>query len=216
MSFGQAIKSVFSQYATFTGRARRAEYWWFSLFNFLVSLPVQIFFYAMYFAAFAPVLEGVDSDGNISADAYEDIDWGLFLTGLVPMVIVSLAFFLPSLAVLVRRLHDTGRSGWWCFIALVPGAGIVLLVFAVLDGQPHDNEYGPDPKAGERYMGPGYGQPQQYSQPGYPQQYSQPGLPPQYGQPSAPTFPPPPPGPIAQQPAPPLASPDDPFAGPGR
>jgi uncharacterized membrane protein YhaH (DUF805 family) len=195
MSFGQAIKSVFSQYATFTGRARRSEYWWFQLFSFLVSLPVQIFFFVMYLAAFAPVIENTDSNGQISEDAFEDIDWGLFVIGLVPVIIVGLVFFLPSLAVLVRRLHDTGRSGWWYFISLVPGASIVLFVFAVLDGQPHDNQYGPDPKAGERYMGPGYGQPQQYAQP---------------------SFPPPPAGPMAQPPPPPLANPDDPFAAPGR
>jgi uncharacterized membrane protein YhaH (DUF805 family) len=214
MSFGQAIKSVLSQYATFSGRARRSEYWWFQLFAFLVSLPVQIFFFVMYFAALAPVLDAVDSDGNIPADAYDDINWGLFAVGFIPVILVSLAIFLPSLAVLVRRLHDTGRSGWWWLIGFVPGGSIVLLVFAVLDGQPFDNEYGPDPKAGERYSGPGpgYGQPQQYAQPGYP---------PQYGQPPAPdfpasSFPPPPSGPIAQPPPPPLANPDDPFASPGR
>jgi len=211
MSFGQAIKSVLSQYATFTGRARRAEYWWFYLFSLLVSLPVQIFFFVMYLAAFAPVLENTDSNGQYSEAAFEDINWGLFVTGLVPAIIVGLALFLPSLAVMVRRLHDTGRSGWWYFISLIPGASIVLLVFAVLDGQPYDNEYGPDPKAGERYSGPGpgygYGQPQPYAQPGYP---------PQYGQPPAPSFPPPPAGPIAQPPPPPLANPDDPFASPGR
>ena len=207
MSFGQAIKSVLSQYATFTGRARRAEYWWFYLFSLLVSLPVQIFFFVMYLAAFAPVFENTEPNGQYSEFAFDDVDWGLFFVGIVPVIVVGLAFFLPSLAVLVRRLHDTGRSGWWCFIAFIPGASIVLLVFAVLDGEPHDNEYGPDPKAGERYSGPGYGQPQQYSQPGQPQQYSQP---------PATSFPPPPPGPLAQPPAPPLANPDDPFAAPGR
>jgi uncharacterized membrane protein YhaH (DUF805 family) len=212
MSFGQAIKSVFSQYATFTGRARRSEYWWFQLFSFLVSLPVQIFFFVMYLAAFAPVFENADSNGQYSEAAIEDIDWGLFVIGVVPTIIVGLVFFLPSLAVLVRRLHDTGRSGWWYFISLVPGASIVLFVFAVLEGEPHDNQYGPDPKAGERYMGPGYGQPHQYAQPGYPPQYGQPPAPSF----PAPSFPPPPAGPMAQPPPPPLANPDDPFASPGR
>ncbi len=211
MSFGQAIKSVFSQYATFRGRARRSEYWWFQLFSFLVSLPVQIFFFVMYLAAFAPVLESADSNGQYSEAAFEDIDWGLFAIGVVPAIIVGLGLFLPSLAVLVRRLHDTGRSGLWWFIGFVPGGSIVLLVFAVVDGQPYDNEYGPDPKSGERYSGPGpgpgYGQSQQYAQPGYP---------PPYSQPPAPHFPPPPAGPIAQPPPPPFANPDDPFASPGR
>jgi uncharacterized membrane protein YhaH (DUF805 family) len=63
-------------------------------------------------------------------------------------IVYSLAVFLPALAVLVRRLHDTGRSGWWVLIALIPLAGaIVLLVFAVLDSEPNANEHGPNPKA---------------------------------------------------------------------
>jgi uncharacterized membrane protein YhaH (DUF805 family) len=61
--------------------------------------------------------------------------------------IYALAVLLPSLAVLVRRLHDTNRSGWWVLIALVPFIGaIVLIIFAVLDSQPGDNQYGPNPK----------------------------------------------------------------------
>ena len=60
----------------------------------------------------------------------------------------SLAVFLPSLAVLVRRLHDTGKSGWWILIGLIPLIGaIVLLVFTILEGEQGDNQYGSDPKA---------------------------------------------------------------------
>jgi uncharacterized membrane protein YhaH (DUF805 family) len=62
-------------------------------------------------------------------------------------IVYALAVFLPSLAVLVRRLHDTGRSGWWVLIGLIPLAGaIVLLVFAVLDSEPNANAYGANPK----------------------------------------------------------------------
>ncbi|NHM32312.1 DUF805 domain-containing protein [Neobacillus terrae] len=62
----------------------------------------------------------------------------------------SIAVFLPSLAVTVRRLHDTGRSGWWILIGLVPFAGaIVLLVFACLDSYPNENQYGQNPKLNE-------------------------------------------------------------------
>ncbi|MEU0407388.1 DUF805 domain-containing protein [Streptomyces griseorubiginosus] len=58
-----------------------------------------------------------------------------------------LAFLLPGLAVTARRLHDTGRSGWWILFQLVPIAGpITLFVFSVLDGEPGDNKYGPNPK----------------------------------------------------------------------
>lgn len=71
-----------------------------------------------------------------------------FLLGLpfVLSLIYSLAVLLPSLAVLVRRLHDTGKSGWWILIALVPFGSIVLLVFECLDSHPGDNQYGKNPK----------------------------------------------------------------------
>lgn len=71
------------------------------------------------------------------------------LVGLSPILtyIYSLAVLLPSLAVLARRLHDTGRSGWWILIALIPLVGsIILIVFTCQDSQPNDNKYGKNPK----------------------------------------------------------------------
>lgn len=71
------------------------------------------------------------------------------LVGLEQMLtgLYSLAVLLPSLAVTVRRLHDTGRSGWWFLISLIPIIGaIVLLVFTVQDSQEGENQYGPNPK----------------------------------------------------------------------
>lgn len=62
-------------------------------------------------------------------------------------LIYALAVLVPSIAVAIRRLHDTGRSGWWVLLGLVPVLGIILLIFLVLDSQPNDNEYGPNPKA---------------------------------------------------------------------
>lgn len=107
---------VLKKYATFTGRARRTEYWMFTLFNIIIIA----------------VLTFVDSMLGIPG----------VLSGLY-----SLAVFLPGLAVVVRRLHDTGKSGWWILIALVPLIGfIVLLFFMVLDSQPGENQHGPNPK----------------------------------------------------------------------
>ena len=107
------------KYAVFSGRATRAEYWYFVLFNFI--------------AAVAIVLVG-------------NIIFGYPLT-MVLSWIYALAVFIPGLAVAVRRLHDTGRSGWWIFINLVPFIGsIVLLVFLIQDSQPGENKYGPNPK----------------------------------------------------------------------
>ena len=150
MSFGQAVKVSFRKYATFAGRARRAEYWWFQLFQFLVQLPALVVFFIGYAAAFSSVFDAMDENGNIPESAADDINWGLLFASYIPLIVISLVLFLPGLAVLVRRLHDTGRSGWWYWISLVPGGSIVLLVFAVMEGQPHANLYGEDPKASER------------------------------------------------------------------
>ena len=136
MSFTESISSVFSKYATFSGRARRSEFWWFYLFNVLVNIVL----------------------------------------GLINVKIItslwSLAILLPSLAVTVRRLHDTGKSGWYILIPIVVAivaviiiilseatvAGLIIayamiIVFAILyiiwlvtDSQPGDNQYGPNPK----------------------------------------------------------------------
>lgn len=116
--------AVLKKYAVFSGRARRKEYWMFYLFNIIVSIVLGLV--AGFMAA--------DSDEAGAADL---ILW-----------IYTLAILLPAMGVTIRRLHDTGRSGWWLLIGLVPIVGaIVLLVFTVLKGQVGDNEYGPDPKA---------------------------------------------------------------------
>lgn len=117
---------VLRQYTEFSGRARRKEYWFFVLFNFLVAFALGL----------------VDAGLGLWSQAS---GVGL-LSGLY-----SLAVLLPGLAVSIRRLHDTGRSGWWLLIGLIPLIGIlVLLVFYVLDGDSGKNQYGPDPKAAER------------------------------------------------------------------
>jgi uncharacterized membrane protein YhaH (DUF805 family) len=114
----QALK----QYAVFKGRARRKEYWFFALFNLIVSAVLTVVDYMT---------------GSL------DMELGVgLLSGLY-----SLAILIPSLAVTVRRLHDTDRTGWWLLIAFIPLIGaIVLLVFMLLDSKPGDNQYGPNPK----------------------------------------------------------------------
>jgi uncharacterized membrane protein YhaH (DUF805 family) len=68
------------------------------------------------------------------------------LTTIALVILVT-----PGLSVLIRRLHDTGRSGWWILISLVPIVGVlVLLYFLIIDGDTGPNQYGPDPKEGER------------------------------------------------------------------
>ena len=112
---------VLKKYAVFSGRARRKEYWFFILWFLIISIGLGII------------------------DAMVGLHIGR--AGLLQSL-YSLALLIPSLAVAVRRLHDTGRTGWWLLIGLIPVIGaIVLLVFLFLDGQPGQNEYGPSPKA---------------------------------------------------------------------
>lgn len=152
MSFGEAVSTCFSKYADFSGRARRAEFWYFYLFNFLVNLPL-----------------------NIISKIFQD---GLGITIIIALA--QLALVLPFMAVTARRLHDRGTSGWFqlapfgsmllglgllalgaafnrssdlsplvyaglfCFVLAIP-LGIILLIRLVRIGDAGDNQYGPDP-----------------------------------------------------------------------
>ena len=133
-------KKCWQEYATFSGRARRTEYWSFVLFNFLITLSIEILVGLIGF-----LLVFLFSDNPIGLLAVLPAIW--IFTG-----IYVLAAFIPGLAVTSRRLHDTGRSFWWFLIAIIPivniiGA-IVLLVFTLLDSEPITNQYGPNPKTG--------------------------------------------------------------------
>ena len=124
MGFGDAVKTCFSKYAEFKGRAARPEYWWFFLSY------VIVYFVLLILASAAR---------------------GLF----VLVWLSALAYFLPLLAAAVRRLHDTGRSGWWYLIGLVPFVGfIILIVFLAGEGQPGANQYGPPPGGGSAQLMP--------------------------------------------------------------
>jgi uncharacterized membrane protein YhaH (DUF805 family) len=112
---------VLRKYAVFEGRARRQEYWMFTLIGSL--LPVVLVLFA--------AMLGMDVEKTSTT-----IIWVYYL-----------AIFLPSFAVTVRRLHDTGRSGWWLAIVLIPLLGsIALLIFALQDSEQGANQYGPNPK----------------------------------------------------------------------
>lgn len=122
MSFTDAVKTCLTEkYCCFSGRARRSEYWYYCLFNFAVSLVVSLI---------ANLLFEPQSTGY------------LLITALV-----SLALFLPGLGVAVRRLHDTGKSGWYYLMALIPLVGVILLLVKFCtDSQPGENRFGANPK----------------------------------------------------------------------
>lgn len=110
---------VLKKYAVFNGRASRMEYWMYFLFSIIASIVLVTF----------DKLLGTEFK-----------DFGLLNS------LYSLAVLLPSLAVFIRRLHDTNRSGWWAFLLLIPFIGfIVILVFLLLESTPGDNKYGPNP-----------------------------------------------------------------------
>ena len=124
--------AVLKKYAVFSGRARRREYWMFILINVIVAV----------------VLGLIEAFAGISGNRQPGLLSSLY----------SLAVLLPSLGVAVRRLHDTGRSGWWLLINLIPLVGtIVLLVFFLQDSEPGENQYGPNPKevVGPPILSPG-------------------------------------------------------------
>jgi len=116
MDFIPAVKAVIGKYATFSGRARRSEYWWFILFYEIV-LAVALMVDVAVFGSMA-------------------LFYGL----------ASLALLLPVLGVLVRRLHDIDRSGWWSLIVLAPIVGaILLLIWLCKKGTEGANRFGDDP-----------------------------------------------------------------------
>lgn len=116
---------VIKKYMVFNGRATRSEYWYFALFNNIITITL--------FLAWKLT--------------------GSILFDMICMVYI-LSVMLPALGVSVRRMHDTGLSGWWVLLGVIPFIGsLVLLVMFIRDSQVGDNPYGPDPKAHLRRVG---------------------------------------------------------------
>ncbi len=114
---------VLKNYVGFSGRAQRMEFWMFTLINFLINVALSF----------------VDSTLGLSNP---ETGVGGPIQGLY-----ALAVLLPSIAVAIRRLHDTGRTGWWFLLIFIPVIGwLALLVFYCLDSEPGQNQYGPNPK----------------------------------------------------------------------
>lgn len=125
------------RYAQFSGRSRRKEYWMFVLLMLIIYIV----------AMFLDSLLGFGSTTRYADVTDVGASAGFYSTGGIITLIAALALFIPSLAVAIRRLHDTDRSGWWILIGLVPLVGaIVLIVFYCTDGTRGPNRFGPDPK----------------------------------------------------------------------
>jgi uncharacterized membrane protein YhaH (DUF805 family) len=116
-------KVVFENYANFNGRARRSEYWYYTLMNLIIAIVAMI----------------ID---NVAGLTFAPLPYGWLY------IAYALAVLLPGLAVAVRRLHDVGKSGWFLFIVLIPIIGAIwMLVVLCTDGNHGENQYGADPKA---------------------------------------------------------------------
>ena len=127
MSFATAVKAFWSNYTNFKGRARRSEYWFIQLFLIATNIAVAVIDLAL-----------------MNGDVERFIaNGGGGIVGLIWILVT----IVPAIAVLIRRLHDTNRSGWWALIGLIPLVGaIVLLVFTVEDSNKGVNKYGDSPK----------------------------------------------------------------------
>lgn len=123
----------YKHYADFSGRSRRMEYWMFRLFEVGVFVA---FFVLLFLLAAASGSTGDETGGGI----FE-------LIGALMILVFALGSFIPGLAVTVRRLHDTNRSGWTILVSLIPLIGVImLLVFLFGSGTHGPNQYGSDPK----------------------------------------------------------------------
>ena len=134
LSCGEAMKICCSKFCDCSGRARRSEYWYFSLFFSLLSIiPIALYFYLITdLIVNYRKNRGELSGGNLA---------------ILIIIFLFLFFFIFALIpVTVRRLHDTGKSGLLYFLSCLPFGSFILLFFLVEDSQPNINQYGPSPK----------------------------------------------------------------------
>ena len=129
------LKVMRDNYANFSGRARRKEYWMFTLFFFLITVVIYFLFALLAFFMAGDLINLMDNE------------WVPVVLGF-SIIIYFLIHLIPSIAVTVRRLHDTGKSGWLYLLTFIPYIGsLIIFIFTVIEGDKGDNKYGPDPKA---------------------------------------------------------------------
>lgn len=140
VGFVEAIKQYYRRYAEFSGRSNRSEYWWVALYQAIVSFVLWIPYSVVlggYTASVAAATTAAEQQAAAQAFPAAALLFGA-LGG-----IWALAHLVPNLAVTVRRLHDTGRSGWFILLGLIPFVGgIILLVLTVIESKPEGGRYG--------------------------------------------------------------------------
>jgi uncharacterized membrane protein YhaH (DUF805 family) len=129
MSFMQAVTSGFKRYVDFQGRSSRSEYWYWVLFSAIAGFVIGFIF-----GFIQGLIEGLAGGPNAAST---------LISAISPLV--SLALFLPTLAVAIRRLHDTNRGGWWYLLVFTIVGVIPLLIWFCTRGTIGENRFGPDP-----------------------------------------------------------------------
>ena len=128
VGFGQAIKMGFKNFATFNGRSRRSEFWFFHLLHFCVSFGISLI------RVLVTII--VQDDNNSIANIFN---------GLIG--IYNLVVLIPNISLAVRRFHDIGKSGYYVLLGLIPIVGtIIVMYFSCIDSEINSNVYGPSPK----------------------------------------------------------------------
>lgn len=135
MSFGEAIKTCFKKYFDFKGRARRSEYWWFILFEVLVTMVWMIV--SSVLVAFLSATQNF-GQGSVTE---------LLTVTLSVVLLPLLVFVIPQYAATTRRLHDTGHSGWWVVLSLVVGAIYLFMYIYVIIPVMASISYDSDPQS---------------------------------------------------------------------
>ena len=130
------LKVMLENYVNFSGRARRTEYWMFSLFFFIICMALLLLTFLLYAAM-------GDTVNYTSNEWVNNVIGGLW-------ILFFAAHILPGFALTIRRLHDIGKSGWWYLVAFIPYIGsLIIFIFSVMPGQEGVNTWGPDPKISE-------------------------------------------------------------------
>jgi uncharacterized membrane protein YhaH (DUF805 family) len=131
--FGEAVRQAFQNWRVYRGRASRSAFWWFDLFQVVVGIAVYLIVGLLVF--------GSNGGGSGAGSGQRHVSSAGHFVFLIVLVYLC-SFAVPGLALLVRRLHDTGKSGWWVFIGFLPVAGpIIMLIFTVTAGTPGPNRY---------------------------------------------------------------------------
>lgn len=150
MNFVESTKTVFTKYATFSGRASRSEFWWWQLFSIVLKIVATVADGAMIGAAHAQdaanSIAAPVADMAMSPEAVEAMNVTAASPGMpILSLVVALALFIPSIAVSARRLHDINKSGWWMLIAITIVGLIPLLIWYVKKSDEGSNRFGTAP-----------------------------------------------------------------------